>query len=238
MPMNTTGKLYLIPAPLGETLPETVIPARALNVLRTLDHLVVEEIRTARRYLRQAGFEGELEKIVFYVCNEHSHPDDLAPVITNLLSGHNVGLLSEAGLPCVADPGHELVKEAHRQGIQIVPLTGPSSLMLALMASGFNGQHFAFLGYLPVKPPQRMKAIRRIEKTLYQQDQTQIFIEAPYRNLALFNDLVKICAGETYLCIACDLTLETEWICSRKIKQWVGESPEINKRPAVFLLYK
>ncbi|MDD5507573.1 MAG: SAM-dependent methyltransferase [Bacteroidales bacterium] len=236
--MKTTGTLYLIPAPLGETLPDTVIPARALKVLRTLDHFVVEEIRTARRYLRKAGFVGEMEKLVFYAYNEHSRPDDLTSVITSLLAGRDMGLLSEAGLPCVGDPGNELVKEAHRQGIQVVPLTGPSSVMLALMASGFNGQHFTFLGYLPVKAQERMKAIRRIERTMYQQDQTQIFIEAPYRNLALFNDLMKTCAGETYLCIACDLTLETEWIRTRKIKEWVRESPEINKRPAVFLLYK
>ena len=236
--MKTTGKLYLIPAPLGETLTETVIPGPALQVFRTLDHFVVEEIRTARRYLLRAGFEGEMEKLEFFVYNEHSRPDDLVPIMASLLSGHDMGLLSEAGLPCVADPGSELVKEAHRQGIQVVPLSGPSSLMLALMASGFNGQHFAFIGYLPVKAQERMKAIRKIEKTMYQQNQTQIFIEAPYRNLALFNDLVKICASETYLCIACDLTLETEWIRSQKIKEWVRESPEINKRPAVFLLYK
>jgi 16S rRNA (cytidine1402-2'-O)-methyltransferase len=236
--MKTTGKLFLIPAPLSEKLPETVIPGKVLEVLRNLDQLVVEEIRTARWYLRKAGFQGDMDKMQFHVFNEHSQPEDLAPVIASLLSGHDVGFLSEAGLPCVADPGNELVREAHRRGIPVKPLTGPSSLMLALMASGFNGQNFAFLGYLPVKAQERMKEIRRIEKILYQQDQTQIFIEAPYRNLSLFNDLVKICDGETYLCIACDLTLETEWIRSYKIREWKKESPGINRRPAVFLLYK
>lgn len=236
--MHTPGRLYLIPSPLGDVHPEKVIPRHTLEILRNLGQFAVEEIRTARRYLRKAGCPGDLEKTGFHELNEHSQPGDLAPVIATLMSGQDVGLLSEAGLPCVADPGHELVMEAHRQGIQVIPLPGPSSVMLALMASGFNGQNFAFLGYLPVKAQERLREIHRIEKTLYLQNQTQIFIETPYRNISLFNDLMKICAGETYLCIACDLTLETEWIRSLRIRDWKSESPEISKRPAVFLLYK
>jgi 16S rRNA (cytidine1402-2'-O)-methyltransferase len=236
--MQTIGRLYLIPGTLGETSPESVIPGRSLEILLALDHFVVEEIRTARRYLHKAGYKGDLEKTEFHVFNEHSQPGDLVPVIDDLLSGHDMGLLSEAGLPCVADPGNEIVKEAHRQGIPVIPLTGPSSVMLALMASGFNGQNFAFLGYLPVPARERILRIRQIEKMVYRDNQTQIIIEAPYRNLSLFGDLIRTCSNETYLCIACDLTLDTEWIRSRQIGDWKKESPEIHKRPAVFLLYK
>ncbi len=236
--MQTTGRLFLIPAPLGATSPETVIPGRTLEILRRLDGFVAEEIRSARRYLHKAGYTGDLSAVMLYVYNEHSLPADIVPVIDSLLAGRDIGMLSEAGLPCVADPGQAIVKEALRIGIQVVPLPGPSSVMLALMASGFNGQNFAFHGYLPVQSRERVRKIRSLEKMVFQDDQTQILIEAPYRNLQLFHDIVRTCSGETYLCVACDLTLDTEWIRSRPVREWKEDPPAIHKRPAVFLLYK
>ncbi|MBP6979330.1 MAG: SAM-dependent methyltransferase [Lentimicrobiaceae bacterium] len=236
--MKTPGKFYLIPATLGNTSSEKVIPGRTLEILHRLNDFVAEEIRTARRYLHRAGHAGDLNAITFHVFNEHSRPDDILPIIESLLSGHDIGLLSEAGLPCVADPGNAIVKEAHRHGIQVIPLSGPSSVMLALMASGFNGQNFTFHGYLPVQTQKRIRQIHQLENKVYQNDQTQIFMETPYRNLQLFNDIIRTCSDETYLCVACDLTLETEWIQSRPVREWKKDPPAIHKRPAVFLLYK
>ena len=236
--MVTAGRLFLIPCTLGDTEPDQVIPGQTIARLLKLNEFIVEEIPTARRYLRKAGYAGDLGKIEFYVFNEHSQPDDIVPAINSLLSGHDIGLLSEAGSPCVADPGNIMVRMAHQHGIQVIPLTGPSSILLALMASGFNGQNFTFRGYLPIRTHERIRQIRLLEKTIYQLDQTQIFIEAPYRNLALFKDIIRTCSDDTYLCLACDLTLGTEWIRTQRIVNWKQGTPDIHKRPTVFLLYK
>ncbi|HNS17279.1 MAG TPA: SAM-dependent methyltransferase [Bacteroidales bacterium] len=236
--MQTKGRLYLIPVTLGETSPETVIPGGSLEILHRLNEFVAEDIHSARRHLHRARYSGDLNTVTFHLYNEHSQPADIVPVINALSSGHDIGLLSEAGLPCVADPGSAIVQEAHRKGLQVIPLTGPSSVMLALMASGFNGQNFTFHGYLPVRSQERIRQIRLLEKMILRNDQTQIFMEAPYRNLQLFEDILRTCSDEIYLCVACDLTLDTEWIRSQPVREWKKDHPAIHKRPAVFLLYK
>lgn len=232
------GTLFLIPTSLAEDTAGTVIPEGTLAVVRRLEHFIVEELRTARRFLSKAGTAKPVSELVLSVFNEHSRADDPDQHLAPALSGHDVGLLSEAGAPCVADPGSSIVARAHQHGIRIVPLTGPSSILLALMASGFNGQNFAFLGYLPTDKILRIRRIREIERRMYEADQTQIFIETPYRNLQLFEALVSGCRGETLLCIATDLTGPDEKIQSLSIDDWRHRQPAIHKRPAIFLLYR
>jgi len=230
------GKLYLIPAPLGEYSPH-VMPEKNLEILRELNQFIVEELRSARRFLKKAGVIRDLNDEMFLIFNEHNQENDLSLFLQPALQGIDIGLLSEAGIPCVADPGNLIVELAHQSGIRVVPLVGPSSIFLALMASGFNGQHFIFYGYLPVDRGPRISKIRELEKAAREKDQTQIFIETPYRNLQLFQTIVETCKEETRLCIAADLTLENEWIKSQTIREWKKRQPEINKHPAIFLLY-
>jgi 16S rRNA (cytidine1402-2'-O)-methyltransferase len=231
-------KLYLIPASLGEGDPENFLPVRNFEIIKNLKIFIVEEIKTARRFLRSAGYEGNFDDIEFYINNEHTGDEDRMEIFQAFESRKDIGLLSEAGVPCIADPGSEIVQYAHEKGIQVIPLVGPSSILLALMASGFNGQNFVFHGYLPAKTNQRKQTIRSIEKDIYRKNQTQIFIEAPYRNRQLFESLIKICSSETKLCIATDITGENEFIKTKSIKKWKQKAPDIHKRPTVFLLYK
>ena len=230
------GTLYLIPSLLGDTSPEAVLPDKTLNIIRTLEIFIVEEGRTARRFLKKAGFAGSLDDPFLMVFNEHTDPINLAPYFTSLLAGKNVGLLSEAGTPCIADPGNVIVAEAHKRQIQVVPLTGPNSIILALMASGLNGQNFCFHGYLPIDKKDRQHAIRELDETSRRSLQTQIFIETPYRNNALFNALLNACSPDCYLCIAMDLTTTEEWIRTKTIGQWKSHAPTLRKSPAIFLL--
>ncbi len=234
--MNHKGNIYLIPTPLGETPVNTGMNDLNIHIIQKLDVFIVEEIRTARRYLRAAGYTRDFESVTIYILNEHTPETDTSIMLSAAHDGKNIGLLSEAGLPCVADPGHLIVKLAHQSGIRVIPLIGPSSIMLALMASGFNGQNFAFHGYLPVKPPDRQQAIKKLEQIIKSTGQTQIFIETPYRNISLFQSLTQYCSQSTGLCVAADLTLETEFIRTKSINDWKKQTPEINKRPAVFLL--
>ncbi len=232
--------LYLIPNTLGGSSLEQVLPQANLQIIQSITHYVVEDLRSARRFLSQAGWKGRIDDLHFQVLNEHTTAQErqglLDPI---LLHGKPVGVISEAGLPCVADPGKDLVRDAHKQGIQVVPLVGPSSLMLALMASGFNGQNFAFVGYVPRDTREREKYLRQLEKQIYAASQTQIMIETPYRNKALFESIIKACHPDTALCIACELTLDTEWIATKTIAQWKrSPAPDIHKRNTVFLLYK
>ncbi|MDP2829194.1 MAG: SAM-dependent methyltransferase [Sulfuricellaceae bacterium] len=232
-----TGILYLIPVPLGEVADITLtIPAQARQVAATLHTFVVEHPKTARQFLKQTGTSLPLPEIRMLTLNEHSRPEELDSLIQPLLAGEDVGLLSEAGCPAVADPGANLVRLAHHCGIRVVPLTGPSSILLSLMASGLNGQGFAFLGYLPAERTERLKKIVEIEQTSATRDQTQIFIETPYRNQALLQDLLASCSPRTELCIAIDLTLPSEFIATRPISEWKGQLPDCNKKPAIFLL--
>ena len=230
------GKLYLIPSPLGDNEPTEVLPGPVLSVAATLDCFVVEEVRTARRYLSRAGLKGRIADLEFHTLNEHTTPEEVAGYLRLFDDGRSVGLISEAGLPAVADPGAQLVALCHREGIEVVRLVGPSSLMLALMASGLNGQSFAFAGYIPAKAEERRSAIHRLEKRSAAEHQTQILIETPYRNDALLADLLACCTGKTRLTVAADLTLPDAFIRTRTIAQWKADPVTIGKRPCVFLL--
>lgn len=231
------SKLYLIPTPLGDVTPEQILPEATLSMLRRLRVFVVEELRSARRFLSAAGFRGHVEELELHVLNEHTSAAELA-ALGQLFERGDVGLFSEAGLPAVADPGAGLVALCHKIGVQVVPLVGPSSLMLALMASGLDGQSFAFRGYLPAKTPERRAAIHRCEKESAALRQTQIFIETPYRNDSLLADLVAGLAAGTRLCIAADLTLPSETVVSLSVQEWRRRIPgfTIGKRPCVFLI--
>ncbi len=230
------GKLYLIPAPLGEGDPAAVIPGPVLETACRLDCFVVEEVRTARRYLSAAGLKGRIDGLEFHTLNEHTSPAEVRALLPLFENGRDVGYLSEAGLPAVADPGAALVALCHEAGIAVIPLPGPSSLLLALMGSGLNGQSFAFRGYLPIKEGERARAVRELEKTSAALSQTQIFIETPYRNDALFAELLKGLSPATRLCIAADLTLPAQTLLTRTVGEWRRSGFVIGKRPCVFLL--
>ena len=232
----SSGKLYLIPTPLGEGDPARVLPASVLEIIPTLSCFVVEELRTARRFLSAAGLKGKIDTLEFHELNEHTRPADVEAYARLFEDGRSVGLLSEAGLPAVADPGALLVALCHRRGIEVVPLVGPSSLMLALMASGLNGQSFAFVGYIPAKTEERRAALRALEKRSSAQHQTQILIETPYRNDSLLADMLGVLNAHTRLCIAADLTCPDQFIRTRTVAEWKEKPVTIGKRPCVFIL--
>lgn len=235
----TTGSLYLIPVPLGEGGDiASVIPEQARRLAASLKTFVVEHPKSARQFLKLNGTALPLQEIRMLTLDEHTRPGDLEALLQPLLDGEDVGLLSEAGCPAVADPGANLVRLAHTRNIRVIPLVGPSSILLALMASGLNGQSFAFLGYLPAEKIERVKRISEIEQTSQRLNQAQIFIETPYRNNQLLLDLVQTCDGETELCVASDLTLPSETVMTKCIREWKKELPDYGKRPTVFLLYR
>lgn len=231
------GKLYLLPTPLSDCPMEKVLTAGELDIIGGLDCFVVEELRTARRFLSAAGHKGHVEELELHELNEHTDPAEVESFAALFDDGRNVGLLSEAGLPAVADPGALLVDLCHRKGIKVVPLVGPSSLMLALMASGLNGQSFAFRGYLPAKTPERRRALQELERTSAKLHQSQIFIETPYRNDAMLADIIECCSPDTRVCVATDITAEDEEIVTKTVSQWKKEKKEIGKKPTVFILY-
>ncbi len=230
------GKLYLIPSPLGENDPAEVIPGPVLESLKNFRTFVVEEVRTARRYLSRAGLKGHIGELEFHELNEHTEQATIEGYLRLFDDGNNVALISEAGLPAVADPGAQLVALAHRHGIEVVPAVGPSSLMLALMASGLNGQSFAFCGYIPAKTEERRSKLRTLEKISGQLKQTQIIIETPYRNDSLFADILAVCAASTRVCIAANITMPDAYICTKRVSDWKKEGRLIGKRPCVFLI--
>ncbi|RLD30848.1 MAG: SAM-dependent methyltransferase [Bacteroidetes bacterium] len=232
------GTLYLIPTTLGDTDDlEKVLPAYNREIVGQLDEFIVEQLRTARRFLRKMGHPLPIDEMKFYELNKHTADLEINAYLNPLLSGKSMGLLSEAGTPCVADPGSAIVQMAHEQGIEVVPLTGPNSIILALMASGFNGQNFVFHGYLPVDKQALIKKIREMETASRNLHQTQIFIETPYRNRQLFDKLVETCRHDTKLCVATDLTLEKEKIKTKTVAAWKKETVDLHKKPTVFLLY-
>jgi 16S rRNA (cytidine1402-2'-O)-methyltransferase len=230
------GTLYLIPTVIGDSVPESVLPAGTLSIILSLRHFIVEESTTGRRLLRKSGYRADFEATTLLVFNEHSGTGNLLDYLEPAMQGNDVGLLSEAGVPCVADPGAAIVEAAHQLGIRVVPLTGPSSILLALMASGFNGQSFTFHGYLPIEKTERARKIRELERTAKEKNQTQVFIETPYRNRQMLAAMAETCSRHTRICIALDLTLESEEILVKTAGEWKGEHPEVHKRPAVFLL--
>jgi 16S rRNA (cytidine1402-2'-O)-methyltransferase len=232
----TSGTLYLIPTPLGDGELAWIMPDAVRQRAAELEHYIVEHPKTARRFLKQIGCVQALQRISMSILDEHTPSNQLPGLLTPLLEGADVGLLSEAGCPAVADPGAKLVRLAHQRNIRVVPLVGPSSILLSLMASGLNGQHFAFHGYLPIEAGKRAKKIAELEKESIIRDQAQIFIETPYRNQKLVELLVRVCQPDTRLCIACNLTLPGEYIATRTIEQWKGYSLDLNKKPSIFLL--
>ena len=234
----TTGTLYLIPTTLGESPLSSIIPEQVRNIAASLSVFVAENPKTARQYLKLLELATPLQDIEIFTLDKHTKPEQLEHFLQPALAGKDVGLVSEAGCPAVADPGALLVRLAHKKGIRVVPLVGPSSILLALMASGMNGQAFAFHGYLPIQKGERCKKISELEKESAIRNQTQIFIETPYRNQALLEDLVQTCEPGTELCIATDITLESEHIETRAISAWRNKLPDTNKRPTIFLLYR
>lgn len=230
--------LYLIPVTLGDTAIERVLPEYNRQIIAGISHFVVENIRSARRFLRCSNPDIIIDNLTFYTLDEHTRIEDISTLLTPLREGKPMGIISEAGCPAIADPGADLVAIAQREGLPVVPLVGPSSILMSLMASGFNGQSFAFNGYLPVEPAERTRRIKQLEQRAYQEDQTQIFIETPYRNHKMIEELVRTCRPTTRLCVACDISCENEEIHTRTMAQWKKAKYDLQKRPAIFLIYK
>lgn len=231
------GNLYLIPSTIGDTPFEEVMPLRIREVINTIKIYIVENERTARRQLIKMGITIPINDLTFFVLDEHTNKESIYEYL-NPCETQDVGLLSEAGVPSVADPGADIVNLAHKRNIKVIPLVGPSSILLALMASGLNGQCFAFQGYLPVKRPERLKKIKELEQLSVTYRQTQIFIEAPYRNNQMFDDLIEFCHEQTKVCIACNITMPDEFIRTLTVAEWKKKKPELHKKPAIFLLLK
>jgi 16S rRNA (cytidine1402-2'-O)-methyltransferase len=233
------GKLYLIPTTLGDENPYSVLPENIKPLIVSIKHYIVEDERTARRFIKKIDPEIDINTLTFNEVNKRTRHDEINEFLNPAHEGHSIGVISEAGCPGVADPGAEVVALAHRRGIEVKPLVGPSSILLSLMASGLNGQSFAFAGYIPVKFPQRGKHIKYLEHKSIHENQTQIFIETPYRNNQMLNDLAKHLHPQTKICVACDLTLETEYIKTKTAAEWKSkELPDLHKRPAIFLIGK
>ena len=229
--------LYLIPTSLGETDLDRILPAYNNEIVNRLDFFIVEDVRTARRFLKKINPATDIDSKTFYVLNQHTRPEEIAGFLKPLSEGREVGVISEAGCPAIADPGADVVAIAQEKGFKVVPLVGPSSILLALMASGFNGQSFAFNGYLPVQPADRTKAIKRLENRAHNEKQSQIFIETPYRNMKMLQDIISVCQPTTRLCIAAVITLGTEFIHTKTVNDWKKQLPDLNKRPCIFILY-
>lgn len=236
--MNNKGTLYLIPNTLGKTPENNTIPEYVLNIIRELDVFIVENVQTAARYLQWVGDTIPEYEIEFLLLNKKTPSHEMASFLNPLKKGKNAGMLSEAGCPAVADPGSELIKMAHAQDITVRPLVGPSSILLALMGSGFNGQSFSFHGYLPINKSERQRAIQQLEEESHKKKQTQIFMEAPHRNDAIVKDAIKLCNPDTRFCTATNLTLPTESIISKTVADWKQDEIEsIHKEPTIFLLW-
>jgi 16S rRNA (cytidine1402-2'-O)-methyltransferase len=231
------GILYLVPVTLGGNNAEHVLPIDVIHTARQLDTFIVENEKTARQFLGMVKTAKPIRELNLLTLNEHTSEKELPPLLAPLLNGRDVGLISEAGCPGIADPGADLVRLAHKKGIRVIPLVGPSSILLALMASGLNGQRFTFLGYLPAEKNERIQKLGEIEKRSQQQQETQIFIETPYRNQHMLQDLVDTCHASTRLCIASNISLENELIASKTIGDWKKSVlPDLHRQPTVFLL--
>jgi len=232
------GKLYLIPTTLGDSPHDRSFPDFNNHIVKGLKHFVVEELRTARRFLKKVDRSIDIDALTIDVLNEHTDGKDVSEMLLYAMNGEDIGVVSEAGCPAVADPGADIVSVAHLKGIEVIPLVGPSSILMSLMASGFNGQNFAFIGYLPIKPNEKAKRIKQIESRVYSENQTQIFIEAPYRNNQMMETLTKQLSPNTRLCVAADITLDKEFIVTKTAAEWKKSMPELHKRPTIFLIYK
>ncbi len=230
--------LYLLPVTLGDTSIEKVLPSYNAEIIRGIRHFIVEDIRSARRFLKKVDHDIDIDSLTFYPLNKHTSPEDISGYLKPLIEGASMGVISEAGCPAVADPGADVVAIAQRKKLKVVPLVGPSSIILSVMASGFNGQSFAFHGYLPIEPGERSKKLKALEQRIYTENQTQLFIETPYRNHKMIEDILQNCRPQTKLCIAANITCDDEYIQTRVVKDWKGNLPDLSKIPCIFLLYK
>ncbi len=230
--------LYLLPVTLGDTSVEKVLPAYNKEIIVEIKHFIVEDVRSARRFLKKVESQINIDELTFYPLNKHTSPEAISGYLKPLMEGYPMGVISEAGCPAVADPGADIVAIAQRKGLKVVPLVGPSSIILSVMGSGFNGQSFAFHGYLPIEPGERTKRLKELETRIYAEHQTQLFIETPYRNNKMMEEILKTCRPQTKLCIAANITCEGEYIRTKTLKEWKGNLPDLNKIPCIFLLYK
>lgn len=230
--------LYLIPVTLGDTAIEKVLPAHNKEIILGIKHFIVEDVRSARRFLKKVERSINIDELTFYPLNKHTSPEDISGYLKPLQAGESMGVISEAGCPAVADPGADVVAIAQRKNLKVVPLVGPSSIILSVMGSGFNGQSFAFHGYLPIDASERTNMIKKLEGRIYAENQTQLFIETPYRNNKLAEELIRTCRSSTKLCIASNITCEDEYIHTRPVKEWAGKVPDLSKKPTIFLIYK
>lgn len=230
--------LYLLPVTLGDTAVERVLPPYNREVILQIRYFIVEDVRSARRFLKKVDASIDIDKLTFFELNKHTQPEVISGYLQPLVEGHSMGVVSEAGCPAVADPGADVVAIAQRKQLKVVPLVGPSSIILSVMGAGFNGQNFAFNGYLPIDPSERARRIKELENRVYSEDQTQLFIETPYRNRKLLEEILRVCRPQTRLCIAANITCEGEYIRTRTVKEWKGRLPELNKIPCIFLIYK
>ncbi|MDR0725774.1 MAG: SAM-dependent methyltransferase, partial [Prevotellaceae bacterium] len=223
-------------APLSDSDINGYLPAKVREVVNGLKYFVVEDLRTARRYISRLKIDAPIDELHFSLFNEHTDIKTVSSLLNPVFDGYDLGLLSDAGMPCIADPGEELVRIAHSNGVRVVPLVGPSSLFLALAASGLSGEKFSFEGYLPVKTPELIKTVKRIEQQSRQDGQSRIFIETPYRNAKIFETVLNACSNETFVCVACNITAPDEFIQTRQVKEWKKHIPELNKKPCIFIL--
>ncbi len=230
--------LYLIPVTLGETPIEQVLPSYNKEIILEIRHFIVEDVRSARRFLKKVERTIDIDTLTFVTLNKHTSPEEIAGMLRPLENGMPMGVISEAGCPAVADPGADVVAIAQRKGLRVIPLVGPSSIILSVMASGFNGQSFAFHGYLPIEGNERVKRLKELENRIYNEHQTQLFIETPYRNNKLLDDILKTCRPQTKLCIASNITCPDESICTKSVQEWRKQIPHLDKVPSIFLLYK
>jgi len=235
--IQNKGRIYLIPTLIAENTFNEVLPRKTLELCNRINYYLVENARSARRFLKKLGIHQPIDSLAIETIDKHKDSSSIEKLIQPILDGVDCGIMSEAGCPGIADPGAKVVALAHKLGIKVVPMVGPSSILLAQMASGLNGQNFAFIGYLPIDKTARITTIKKIEITSKKSGQTQIFMETPYRNQGLLNDLINTCHPETYICIACEITGADEYIKTRRVKDWKKHKINIHKKPSLFLLF-
>ncbi len=235
---DTIGRLYLIPTRLGDNAPLEVLPISIKKIIETVDDYIVENEKTARRFIKKISSSKSQQSLNIYILNKYTEESELPSYLDACLNGKPVGLLSEAGCPGIADPGADIVKIAHEKDIPVIPLVGPSSILLALMSSGMNGQSFTFNGYLPIDKSERKASLKKLERISYENNQTQIFIETPYRNNKMLEDICASLHINTRICVACDITLPSEYIKTKTVKDWKHTNIDLHKRPAIFIIQK
>jgi 16S rRNA (cytidine1402-2'-O)-methyltransferase len=230
------GRLYLIPAPVSDSAVSDYIPANVREIINSLKYFVVEDLRTARRYISKLKIDTPIDDLNFSLLNEHTDIKMVSLLLNPVFQGYDLGLLSDAGMPCIADPGEELVQAAHSSDITVIPLVGPSSIFLALAASGLSGEKFSFEGYLPAKVPDLIKTLKKMEQQSKQDNQSKIFIETPYRSAKIFETMLNTCSPDTLVCVACNITSPDELIKTRQVREWKKNIPQLNKKPCIFIL--